>query len=66
MPDHRFRLTGAVDSHHDRLRFAWELVGPSSFGPIFAGVDFGVVAPDGRLRAITGFLDHAPAEYLPK
>ncbi len=31
-------------------------------GPVFAdGVDFGVLAADGRLRAITGFIDHAPS-----
>ena len=65
LPEHRFRLAGPVDSHHDRLRFAWELVGPNGDGPVFAGIDFGVIAPDGRLRAITGFLDRAPAEYLP-
>jgi hypothetical protein len=59
-PGYRFRRTGHVDRHHDRLRFSWELA-PAG-GPVFAdGVDFGVVTPDGRLSAITGFIDHAPA-----
>jgi hypothetical protein len=59
-PGYKFRRTGEIDQHHDRLRFAWELV-PEG-GPVFAGgVDFGVVAADGRLQAITGFIDQAPA-----
>lgn len=57
-PGYRFRRTSEVDGHHDRVRFAWEL-GPEG-GPAFAGgVDFGIVV-DGRLQAITGFLDFAP------
>jgi hypothetical protein len=57
-PGFRFRRTGEVDGHNDRVRFAWEL-GPDG-GPAFSGgVDFGVIS-DGRLRAITGFLDFAP------
>jgi len=53
---HQFRLTGAVDAHHDRVRFSWELV-PESGSAVVAGIDFGVVAADGRLQSITGFLD---------
>jgi hypothetical protein len=53
-PGHRFRLVGAVDAHHDRARWDWELVGPDG-APAAAGVDFAVLAPDGRLRAVTGF-----------
>jgi hypothetical protein len=58
-PGYRFRLTGDVDAHHDRVRFPWELVdvGQSQF---VAGVDFGVIADDGRLKSITGFLDYMP------
>ncbi len=58
-PGYRFRRTGAVDAHHDRVRFGWEL-GPEG-GPAFVGgLDVGVLA-DGRLRSITGFLDPTPA-----
>jgi ketosteroid isomerase-like protein len=57
---HQFHLTGAVDAHHDRIRFAWELA-PESGVAVVAGTDFGVVAADGRLHSITGFLDHVPA-----
>jgi hypothetical protein len=54
---HEFRRTSAVDGHHDRVRFSWELV-PVGGGPTLAtATDFGVVAPDGRLQHMTGFLD---------
>ena len=56
-PGHRFRLTGAVDAHHDRARWSWELAGPDGRPPVVAGVDFAVLAPDGRLREVTGFFE---------
>lgn len=57
---HQFHQTGAVDAHHDRLRFSWELA-PERGAAVVAGTDFGVVAADGRLQTITGFLDQVPA-----
>ena len=54
-PGHRFRRTGEVESHHDRVRFTWELT-PEAGDPVVRGTDFGVVA-DNRLQAITGFFD---------
>ncbi len=57
---HRFRRASGVDQHHDRLRFAWELVGPN--GEIaLRGLDVGELAADGRLRRITGFFGPLPA-----
>jgi hypothetical protein len=56
-PGHRFELSVGPDAHHDVVRFAWSLAG--SDGPVAAGVDFATVAPDGRLRAVTGFLEPA-------
>jgi SnoaL-like domain len=53
-PGHRFELSAGPDAHHDRVRFAWTLVGD---GTVAAGVDFATVADDGRLRAVTGFLE---------
>lgn len=55
-PGHVFRLTGAVDAHHDRVRFAWDLAAPDGT-PLVKGIDFGVVAADQRLHAVTGFLE---------
>ena len=54
-PGHRFRRTGEVESHHDRVRFTWDLASAEG-APVVKGTDFGVVAND-RLQAITGFFD---------
>jgi SnoaL-like domain len=56
-PRHRFRRTGDVESHHDRVRFTWDLA-PEEGAPVVRGTDFGVVSADTRLAAITGFFDH--------
>lgn len=53
-PGHRFRRASGIDAHHDRLRFAWELVAPDGKVTL-SGLDVGEVAPDGRLRRIIGF-----------
>src|SRR3712207_5701790 len=55
-PGYRFELAAAPDAHHDRVRFSWHLVGDD--GPVATGFDFGTLAEDGRLRAVTGFLEH--------
>lgn len=53
-PGYRFRRTTAVDVHHDRARFGWELFGPDG-DILVAGIDVATFAPDGRLASITGF-----------
>jgi hypothetical protein len=58
-PGHRFKLTAGPDAHNDRVRFAWQLFGPDGGDAVAAGVDFATVAGDGRLRAVTGFLEPA-------
>ena len=55
---HRFVLAAGPDAHHDRVRFTWQLVADSGEA-VATGVDFAVVADDGRLRAVTGFLEAA-------
>jgi len=60
-PGLRFRLVGKVDSHHDRLRFSWELTPPEG-APLASGTDFAVLAADGRLQSVTGFLDMVPGQ----
>jgi hypothetical protein len=59
-PDHRFRRCSGVDTHHDQLRFAWDLAGPDG-AVVVAGLDLGELAGDGRLRRITGFFGDLPA-----
>jgi len=56
-PGHRFRPTGNVDAHNNRARWGWELVGPNGGSTVVSGVDFAVLAPDGRLREVTGFFE---------
>lgn len=58
-PGYRFRRSGTVDAHNDRVRFGWEL-GPDDGPPVAGGVDFGVIAGD-RLASVTGFLEFAPS-----
>ena len=55
---HRFALASGPDTHHDRVRFSWSLA-PDSGPPVAIGVDFAVIAQDGRMRSITGFLEPA-------
>ena len=60
LPGYRLRLASAVDAHNDRVRFQWKARGTAEAPLHFVGTDFGVIANDGRLRSITGFLDEAP------
>lgn len=55
-----FTLAGAVDGHHDQLRFTWEL-GPTEADAPIAGFDVAVTDGDSRLRTVLGFLDRVPA-----
>jgi hypothetical protein len=58
-PGHRFELAVAPDAHHDVVRFGWTLVAADSGAAVAAGQDFATLADDGRLRAVTGFLEPA-------
>ena len=58
-PGHTFALVDGPDAHHDRVRFTWSLTDADGGDPVAIGVDFATVADDGRMRAITGFLETA-------
>ena len=60
-PDHVFGLIGEVDAHHDVVRFGWELAPEGGGEWVVVGFDVAVVAEDGRLRSVYGFLDKVPA-----
>ncbi|MFC5473789.1 nuclear transport factor 2 family protein [Paraherbaspirillum soli] len=60
-PGHRFYRTSDVESHHDRIRFRWELR-PEQGPALVTGTDFGTLAGDERLQSITGFFDTMPAQ----
>ena len=59
-PGHRIDMASGVDEHDGLLRFAWRMVGPDG-GVLVEGMDFGELAPDGRLRLIVGFFGPFPA-----
>jgi len=62
-PGYRFRRVSGIDTHHNVVRFAWELVSPD--GPVaVAGLDVGVLTPDGRLQSITGFFGDLAEEAV--
>src|SRR5919106_1616353 len=58
-PGHTFRRTSGLDTHHDVLRFSWEMAGPDG-EIVVTGSDVGRLAPDGRLQEITGFFGDVP------
>jgi SnoaL-like domain len=55
-PGHAFALRSGPEVHHDRLRFSWTLAANGG-DPVAVGTDFATVAFDGRLSAVTGFLE---------
>ena len=55
----RIPISSGVDQHHGVLRFSWVLVDPQE-RPIMEGMDFVVLAADGRLQRITGFFGALP------
>lgn len=57
-PDFRFALIGKPDGFGDKVRFSWGL-GPAGADAPIKGTDF-VQVEEGRLKAVTGFLDQVP------
>lgn len=62
-PDYVFRARREPEAHHDRARLQWELV--RADGRFAAGTDVLELDGDGRIRAMTGFLDEAPEGFDP-
>lgn len=58
-PGVTFTLGGPIDAHHDQARFQWH-AGPAEAPDAFIGFDV-IVAEDGRIRSVYGFMDAAPA-----
>lgn len=52
----RFKLHGKQDGHNDVVRFSWTLAAEGA-EPVAYGTDIVVVAEDGRISSVTGFLD---------
>lgn len=60
-PGFVFRLGRPVDAHHRLARFTWEL-GPQDGEAVVVGFDVAVLADDGRIQDVHGFLDKVPAQ----
>ncbi|HEX6420270.1 MAG TPA: nuclear transport factor 2 family protein [Acidimicrobiales bacterium] len=58
-PGQRFVRTSGIDAHHGLVRFGWELSDGRGTVTV-AGIDVGIVAPDGRLSRIAGFFGPLP------
>lgn len=56
-----FELAGPVDAHHDTARFGWRLVPAGGGESVVEGFDVAVLAEDGRIGGVYGFLDKVPA-----
>ena len=59
-PGFTFRLAGTPDAHHDVVRFTWELA-QGDAEALVVGSDVALLAEDGRIGAVAGFLDKVPA-----
>jgi hypothetical protein len=58
-PGFSFKLIGNPDGHGDNIRFSWALGPRDSIDSPIEGTDFAVIK-DGRIAAVTGFLDRVP------
>jgi hypothetical protein len=60
-PGYRLQLISGIEAHNGYVRFSWA-AGGSPDAPLYlGGTDFAVVASDGRLKTVAGFVDAAPA-----
>lgn len=60
MPGARIVPTSAADAHHGLIRFTWRMDGADGKA-VMEGIDFGELAPDGRIKRIAGFFGPPPA-----
>jgi hypothetical protein len=51
--------TSAVDEHHGKIRFTWQMQAADGT-TMMEGIDFGELAPDGRIQRIIGFFGPLP------
>ena len=59
-PGFVFTLGGAVDAHHDQVRFTWHLGPEGAAEPVVTGFDVAVLDGAGRIGRVYGFLDKVP------
>jgi hypothetical protein len=61
LPGYRLHLVSGIESHNGYFRFSWAAGGVPEAPLYLGGTDFAVVAPDGRLKTVAGFVDASPA-----
>jgi hypothetical protein len=60
-PGYRLALASGIEAHHQYVRFSW-VAGGTAEAPLYIkGTDVGIIADDGRLESVIGFIDAAPA-----
>lgn len=60
-PGYQLNLASGIETHHDVVRFSW-VAGGTRDAPLYIkGTDFAVIAKDGRLQSVAGFVDAMPA-----
>jgi hypothetical protein len=64
-PGYQLRLISGIEAHHGYVRFSWSAGGVPGAPLYLAGTDVFVVAGDGRLQLVVGFVDAAPAPAAP-
>ena len=59
-PGYQLHLASGIETHHDHVRFSW-VAGGTNEAPLYInGTDFAVLAEDGRMQSVIGFVDAAP------
>lgn len=64
-PGYQVHLISKIEAHHSYVRFSWSAGGVPGAPLYLAGTDVFVVADDGRLQSVVGFVDAAPAPAAP-
>lgn len=59
MPGHEIHQASGVDAHGSTFRFEWDMRNGAEVALV--GMDFGELAPDGRIQSITGFFGPFPS-----
>jgi hypothetical protein len=60
-PGYRLHLVSGIETHNGYARFSWAAGGTPEAPLYLGGTDFALIAPDGRLKIVAGFVDAAPA-----
>jgi hypothetical protein len=64
-PGYQLHLISKIEAHHSYVRFSWSAGGVPGAPLYLAGTDVFVVADDGRLQSVVGFVDAAPVPAAP-